>query len=227
MKALVADSSSLISLSMSCLFDIVPKLAKKGLHIIVPKAVFNETIAEPLHIKRFKLSAIRIRSNIAGSSIKIVEPNIRVKKLYREILQRANTCFRTHAGYLKILHNGEAEMLALARELNATGLLIDERTTRLLIECPAALRILLEKRNNMRVSMDEHKAEWFRKNFGSLAIVRSAELVALAYEKGLLPFEKSKEALEAALYAVKFAGCGISSNEIEDFLAEFKAQGNR
>ena len=60
--------------------------------------------------------------------------------------------------------------------------------------------------------------------FSDLEIARSVDLVALAFERKLLGKElpQSKQALEAALYAVKYAGCAVSGNEIEHFLGTKK-----
>ena len=45
--------------------------------------------------------------------------------------------------------------------------------------------------------------------------IRSAELMYLAYKKGLLQ-EKTKEFLDAVLFALKFKGTAISSDEIDE-----------
>jgi hypothetical protein len=58
----------------------------------------------------------------------------------------------------------------------------------------------------------------------NLKVLRSSELVMLAYENGYFKsFQKiHAQALEAALYKIKFAGCSITFEEITEYLATVK-----
>ncbi len=58
----------------------------------------------------------------------------------------------------------------------------------------------------------------------SLTALRSSELVLLAYEHGYFKnFEKLQmQAIEAALYKVKYSGCSIGFNEIKDAMSMVK-----
>jgi hypothetical protein len=58
----------------------------------------------------------------------------------------------------------------------------------------------------------------------SLKALRSSEMVMLAYEQGYFKnFSKLQaQALEAALYKVKYAGCSITFEEISDYLSAVK-----
>ncbi|MEX2701861.1 MAG: hypothetical protein Q6368_002170, partial [Candidatus Baldrarchaeota archaeon] len=62
---LVVDSSSLISLSSSCLFDLIGELSKLGIRFVVSKTVAEESVYNPLRIKRFELNALRIDRGIS------------------------------------------------------------------------------------------------------------------------------------------------------------------
>jgi hypothetical protein len=67
--------------------------------------------------------------------------------------------------------------------------------------------------------------EQFRKEVSGInAILRSVELISLAYDRncfdGELPV--NKDALEAALFALKYAGCAISADEILKYMREMK-----
>lgn len=216
----VVDSSSLISLSASCLVDIMKELCKElKMRLIISKAVLDESIRNPLKIRRFELSALRINKGILDGWLEVKGLSKDEQHFAREIMETANSCFLSKHGYLKIIQLGESEMLALAKSINAKGILIDERTTRMIIEEPEKLRRLLQKRHGEKVIMNKEKAKFFKKNFGKLTIVRSSELIALAYEKGLLQeaLGESKEILKAALYSLKYNGCSLSSREIERF----------
>lgn len=216
----VVDSSSLISLSASCLMDIMKGLCKElKMRLIISKAVLNESIKNPLKIRRFELSAFRINKGILDGWLEVKELSREEQHFAKEIMETANGCFLSKHGYLKIIHLGESETLALGKSINAKGIVIDERTTRMIIEEPEKLRRLLQKRHGEKVIMNEKKVKFFKKNFRKQIIVRSSELIALAYERGLLEkaLGENKEVLKAALYSLKYNGCSLSSGEIERF----------
>jgi hypothetical protein len=51
--------------------------------------------------------------------------------------------------------------------------------------------------------------------FRQFKIIRSIELAYIAYKKGLVKFGDGK-LLDALLYSLKFKGCAVSSEEIEE-----------
>ena len=220
LNTLVVDSSSLISLSESCLFDVLGELSKLGVQFVVPKAVMEESVYHPLKIKRFELNALRINRGVKKKWLHVAELNKHDRSILQRIMENANTCFFSKMGPVKIIHEGEAETLAIINRLGAKGLVIDERTTRMLIEEPLALRELLQKRRKEKIGMKAGQAKFFRNEFKGLVIVRSAELVALAYEKGILQkiLGDAQFALEGALYSLKYSGCALSTEEIDKFL---------
>lgn len=216
----VVDSSSLISLSTSCLFDIMKELCKElKMRLVISKAVLDESVRNPLRIKRFELNALRINKGISDGWLEVKKLSKEKQCFAREIMETANSCFLSKHGHLKIIQLGESEILALAISINAKGIIIDERTTRMIIEEPEKLRRLLQKRHGQRIIMNKERVKFFKKNFGKLTIARSSELIALAYEKGLLQktLGEDKEVLKAALYSLKYNGCSLSSEEIERF----------
>jgi len=218
--ALVVDSSSLISLSESCIFDILGELSKLGLRFVVPKAVMEESVYSPLKIKRFELNAIRINRGVEKGWLHVAELNEQDRKVLQKIMENANTCFISKRGPVKIIHEGEAETLAIINRIGAKGMVIDERTTRMLIEEPLALKRLLQRRRKEKIRINVERAKFFKSEFKKLTIVRSAELVALAYEKGILQraLGDAKHVLEGVLYSVKYSGCALSTEEIDSFL---------
>ena len=217
---LVVDSSSLISLSSSCLFDLIGELSKLGIRFVVSKTVAEESVYNPLRIKRFELNALRIDRGISKGWLHVAKLNRKDRIYLQKIMENANTCFFSNRGHIKIIHEGEAEALVLANKMNAKALVIDERTLRMLIEDPFGLRALLQRRRKEKIRMNPEQAKFFRKEFKHLVIVRSAELVAFAYEKGILQklLGKTRYALEGALYSLKYSGCSLSSEEINRFL---------
>jgi hypothetical protein len=89
---------------------------------------------------------------------------------------------------------------------------VDERTTRVMIESPEALKKIMEKKlhTEIKVNLSEIK------KLKSFKFIRSSELIYIAYKHGLLDYKKDKSVLDAMLYSVKFHGTAISSKEIED-----------
>ena len=72
--------------------------------------------------------------------------------------------------------------------------------------------------------MDTGRLEEFRTLTRHVELIRSAELVTIAYEKGLLDKflvkvpQARKELLESVLWGVKLNGCAISEQEINEIV---------
>jgi len=219
---IVFDASAIISVSQTCLINILGGLHDKtGAEFFIPRAVFNEAVKRPIEIKRFELNAIRIKKAIDENWFKVAE--IKNKQLFNEIGRLANNCFYKKGVPIRLLHDGEIEALCMIKELGADGFAIDERTTRMLIESPERLRKLIEKRRRIEIESNRENVKAFMEMFRNLTIVRSVELIAFAFEEGLLEKElpKGKQSLEAAMFAAKYSGCAVSSREIKAFLQSF------
>ena len=222
MRKIIFDSSTIISISEKCLTHLLRGLGLEGnVDFLVPQSVYGETVERPLKIKRFELGALRIQQAVEEGWLQLVKPNAVTKDLTRKILDTANSLFFVGGAPLTIIQRGEAETLAVCKHLEAGMVAIDERTTRMLIEDPWRLQeYVAYKQQQQNVRLNEGRLQEFSKLLSDIEVVRSVELVALAYERGyfkgtLLP---SKQALEAALYALKFAGCAVSGSEIDRFL---------
>jgi predicted nucleic acid-binding protein len=225
MVDLVLDSSSLISLSTSCLFEILNGLQKQvDLEFIVPQSVVIESVDRPSHIKRFELSAVRIKRGITKKAIQVKKLNAETEQYVKKIVDSANQLFHTEKQFVKILHRGEADALGLLKQLNSSVLVIDEKITRLLIEDMDSLKRLLEKRQGTKMRMSPEHKKILQEILPKPKIIRSAELVSLAYEENLLEdiISNSKHALEAALYSVKYKGCSLTDHEIQEYLKQVK-----
>jgi hypothetical protein len=213
---MVCDSSSLIALSENCLLWLLPEF--KGAEFIIPTGVKYELVDRPIETFRFELKALNLNLAIKNGWLKPMDaPG--VKQEADEIARLANSVLISKGRPLKIVHQGEAESLALMDKLGVRTLLIDERTTRLVVEDVNAVRDYMAHRTGLKLSMDGAAAQSISQRFKDVSVVRSAELVAWAFEKGLLSrFGSGKHVLEAALYGVKFSGCAITTEEIDEYL---------
>jgi len=220
MKA-VMDSSSLISISETCLMDVFGNLVEKtGADFFIPKTVEEESVLRPLKIKRFELNALRIKKAIQKKWIKVAGVDSTTRGEMNLIASIANNVFFSNEKAIKLIQAGEAEALALLKNLGANLLVVDERTTRMLIEKPMALKEFMERRQGIKIKVNEKNLGKFQEMFKGIAIVRSVELIALAFERGLVAgeIEQTKQALEACLFALKYRGCAVSAKEILDFM---------
>ncbi|MAG45733.1 MAG: hypothetical protein CMH63_03105 [Nanoarchaeota archaeon] len=213
-KNLVFDTSSIISISMNSLLNILGLLKKKFRgEFLISKKVKEELVNRPMKGKKFKLEALQILKEINSDVLKIYGGNLRNKSL--EVLKVANRVFRAD-DYIKILDLAEVESLVIANELNGTYV-VDERTMRMLVEDVRGLKRLLEKKLKRRVLVNENNLKLFREKIKDIKIIRSVELGYVAYSLGLLKEldgRYKKELLDGLLWGLKLRGCAISSEEI-------------
>ncbi len=220
-KCIVFDSSTIISISEKCLTSLLRGLGREGpVEFIMPQSVYSESVERPLEIKRFELGALRIEQAVQDGWIRVVKSNQTTKDLMRKILDSANSLFYSGGQPLTIIQKGEAETLALCQYLKAPMVAIDERTTRMLLEDPWRLQTYVAYKHQKDIRMNEARLKEFSKLVSGIDVVRSVELIALAYERGYFEgtLTPSRRALEAALYALKFGGCAVSIAEIKAFV---------
>ncbi|RMD45983.1 hypothetical protein D6829_00655 [Candidatus Pacearchaeota archaeon] len=219
MKFLIFDAGPIISLTMSGLLGVLRRLKEifEGEFVITPQ-VTNEVVSRPLKIKKYELEAIQVKKLIDDGILKKSSLFVQNDKLEKEtcrILMIANSTltYAKSKEKINLIHEGEASCLAFSNLCSKENVIvIDERTTRMLIEAPKNLKELMERKLHDQLSLDFSKLNSL-KNF---KFIRSSELLFLAYEKGLLPFKKGRQTLDALLYGVKFKGTAISSAEIEE-----------
>jgi predicted nucleic acid-binding protein len=216
-KAIIFDSGTLITLSMNNLLDMLRSLKKEfDGKFIITREVENEIVFKPMRIKRFKLGAMRLKSLIDDktlefpSSLEINEKEI--SKMTKDILKDANAIYVAKGRPVHIIDTGEASILALSKLLRDKGIenmiAMDERTTRMLCERPENLNKLLQRKLHTKVTQQKKS----NPDFHQSSFIRSTELIFVAYKKGILP--KDKELFDAMLFAAKFKGAAISSDEI-------------
>ena len=226
MKSLIFDSSAIISITTNNLLNKLSDLKKhyKG-EFLITKEVINEIINNPLHTKKFKLEALQLANFLANNYIKVYEHDLSNKTNY--LLTLANSIYKAQNNYIQILQKAEVESLALTSLLDADALVIDERTTRLLIEDPLKLKHLLENKLHTKITLDKSNLLYFKKETKNVKVIRSSELMIIAFELNLFQdYDKSKdlvkdykkELLEGILWGLRLKGCAISIQEINDVL---------
>jgi len=218
-KALIFDSSTIISLSMNSLLGILEKLRTKNFKFIITPHVKHEIIDHPLKIKRFELEALMILDLVKRGIIEVVDhPDLEGET--QKILETANSSFLSDGEGMRILDAGEASCFALHNLMKCECLLaIDERTARMLSENPDNLRALFEKKLHRPITMKGGALGIFK----DVSIIRSAELCIIAYEKKLISLPAPpQQAIDALLFGVKLKGCSISHDEIAQAKRMFK-----
>ena len=226
MKSLIFDSSAIISITINNLLNKLSELKKHyNGEFLITKEVINEIINNPLRTKKFKLEALQLANFLANNYIKVYEHDLSNKTNY--LLTLANSIYNAQDNYIKILQKAEVESLALTSLLDADALVIDERTTRLLIEDPLKLKHLLENKLHTKITLDKSNLLYFKKETKNIKVIRSSELMIMAFELNLFQdYEKSKdlvkdykkELLEGILWGLRLKGCAISIQEINDVL---------
>ena len=225
MKKIVFDSSTLISLSDKCMMNVMGRMATaEGVEFLVPQSVLDETVLYPIKIRKFELNAVRISNAIDRNWLRIVQSSGITRQYVGRIETIAEKLCMADNRPLKIVHRGEIETLAIAKEIGADAIAMDERTTRMLMEEPDALKDVLQNRLKRKIRFNAQAAREFRQFMAGIPVVRSVELIALGYERNYFgeDLARNKTSLEAALFAAKYSGCAVSGEEIKNYLKVVK-----
>ncbi len=217
-NTIVCDSSPLISFSDTCNIGALRFLKSRGARFVVPPGVRAEIVSNPMHIRKYQFSAVRLKQTLDSGVLELATiPDLAQKT--SEVLEAANGIFAANGKTLKIVHEGEAECIALFEGVGAKALLIDEKTTRLLIENPYKLAELMEGEYGSKIAVDDGNLALFRKMTRNLFVLRSSEALAVAAKRGFFKEygESENEAFHSALYALKESGCSITSGELDEY----------
>ena len=223
MKALVFDTSSIITLSLNNLLYILPELKQRfSGQFFITEAVRKEIIDNPMHSRKFKLEALQIQQLILDGTIEIYGQSI--EKQTQQLLDLSNQIFKTNGNYIKLVDKAEVEALALANLLQAVYV-VDERTMRMLVEDAEGLREIFQRKLHTTVAIDKNKLQELQKVV-KVNIIRSSEIATTAYSLGILSKltrkdhlsnENLKEQLlDGLLWGLKLNGCSISEQEIKE-----------
>lgn len=229
-RSIVFDTSAIISLASNSLLWVMGELKKKFKgHFFIPASVKQEVIDNPLQSKKFKLEAMQVLSEVAKGNIEIFDHNAEVQSEIGNMSLLANSIFMARGNYIKIAHSGELGAIAIARILDSDAVVIDERTTRILIEEPQKLADLFESKLHTPITINRENLKRFQEKVNSLTVLRSSELGVIAYELGLFDrYALSGEekfvpdpklnVLDGVLWGLRLRGCAISTEEIDGIL---------
>jgi len=226
-KAIIFDSSSIINFTMNGLLEEFRELKKifNG-KFLVTREVKEEIVDKPLQIKRFELEALKIKELFEEKVLELPDSmgidEAKISSRTKDLMNIANNTFYGKQSSIHIIDSGETACLVLSAMLSEKGiknvLSVDERTIRLLGEKPENLLDIF--RSKLHTQINSKKENY--KFFTGFKFIRSAELIYLAYKKGLVKL-KNGVVLDALLYALKFNGCSISDEEINEIKKLAKA----
>ena len=223
MNAIFFDSGPIISLALNNLLWVLDPLKRRfGGQFLITPAVKKELVEVPLTIKRFEYEALQVMRLLDNGVLEVANIDRDVVKKSKELLALMNSAYECKGQDLQIVHEAEVEILAAACVAGERTLVIDERTVRLMIEDPDSLRNLMEKRLHDKVMMNKSVALQVQDVLCNFHIIRSAEVVAAAYARGMFDetvprMAKGKEVLlDALLWGLKSNGCSITEREIEE-----------
>lgn len=227
MEGIVFDAGPVISLSMNSLLFVISELKKHydGIFVITP-AVKSELIDVPIKIKRFKLESLQVLKLILDGTFNMVS-DPKISAMRDKLSDLANNIYSYNKSPIRILHSGELEAISAAVVLKMDTLVIDERTTRVLMESPGSLKKLLHKKLHKSLDVDTNRLNEFLSYVKGIRIVRSAEFATAAFRLGIINKEMvsvgedkivphlNSEILDSVLWGVKLKGCAISESEID------------
>ena len=224
MKCLVFDSGPIISLTTNNLLWLLEPLKNqfKG-DFYITEGVRKELVENPLQSRKFKFEALQVEQQIEKGILKVInDPKIKPKGF--ELMNITNSCFKADNNPIKIVQLAEMETIAFALIYGAEGIVVDERVTRLLIESPEMIKETMRKRLHANINVNTSNLKTINDETRDLRIIRSVELVTVAYELGFLDKylakipDSEKTLLESVLWGVKLNGCAVSRKEIEQIL---------
>jgi predicted nucleic acid-binding protein len=219
MRTLIFDTSAVISLAMNNLLWLLKPMKQQfNGEFYVPEAVRYELVDKPFSTMKYKLEAIMVNKVISDSDLLTYE------KLNVDDLSKIfNSLYLADSKPIHIVDTAEIEAFALALRLQSEAYVVDERTMRLLIEDPNMLQDILSRKLERKVEINKTLLKELKDITKGVKVIRSSELVTIAYEKGLLnqfitENKTSEDLVEALLWALRLRGCAISTDEINDLI---------
>ncbi len=220
MKSIVLDAGPIISLAINNMLQILEPLKKKfNGSFYITDSVKRELVDRPFEIKKFKFEAIQIQKLIDDRTIEVINDSEIAQKT-PSLLNTANQIFKAYNNYIKIVHFAEMSVIIAASKLNSNAIVVDEKTTRLLIENSKVVADILSRTLHTHISINESNLKEFRNLTRGIQVIRSAELVTVAYEYGILDKyltsipDPRRNLLDGLLWGVKINGCAVSKEEI-------------
>ena len=217
-KNIICDSSALISLADTGNLGVLKFLSTQGISFFITPGVKSEITTKPMTIRKYALSAIRLQKCIDDGVLKLLA-SVTLHEQTSRILKAANSMIFAGNKPLELIQLGEAECLAIFASASAHMLLVDEKTTRLLVENPHKLRETIQVRNSEGVRLDQGRRDEFGSLTRDVACLRSSELLAFAYSKGYFDDYRNlkDDAFKASIYALRDSGCGLAASELVEY----------
>jgi len=222
MTDLIFDTSSIISLATNNLLGVLIELKKKFKgDFLISDAVRMEILDNPLNSKKYKLEAIMI-SELVQNNIFRIYSKINIEQKTIRVMNICNNIFLAYNNPIHILDKAEVESLVLTQLLKGVYI-VDERNIRLMVEDYRKLALLLERKLDTKIKIDNQNLKLFKQEISNIKIIRSAELMAVAFELGLFreyenKYAGKKEILDGILWGLRLRGCAISTDEIEELI---------
>jgi len=216
MTGLFFDSSALISMAVTCSLPMLKKLKPLyGGDFFVTDAVYNETIGRSMSSLRFRYEGHRLKELVEDGVIKIYHDEDLQEKI-KWLMNSINSTY--FAGRpMQIVQIGEISAITACIEGKGKSVVVDERIARLLVENPSAMKPWLEHKLHTSISVNNKTAEeWKSYISGKFMPLRSSELAVVGWKKGI--FGENKDILFGLLWALKFAGCAITEDEINSYI---------
>lgn len=230
MKALVFDTGPIISLTTNNLLWLAAKLKERfGGEFYITESVRTELIDRPFATKKFKFEAFQVQREIERGTFNVVD-SLEAKELAKRLERFGNTAFSTPHGAVRMVQFAELESLAFAHLARADAVVTDERITRAMVESPQLVKTILHKRLHMPIRVNKEAVKEFHNVTREIPILRSIELVSIAFEQGLLDeylvgFPNAKrELLEGLLWGLKLKGASVSETEINQIMSSIMGQ---
>jgi len=224
-KTILCDSSALISLTNSCFIDLLYFFTKRFIvQFIIAPSVKKEIVERPLAIsmKAYELSAMRMKKAIDDRILQEVNEDTLEKA--KTIMGLANSMLYAKSRPIHLVDLGEADMIALAKATGCDTIMMDERTTRMLIEAPFRLKEHMEREMEVAVMLNKTSFDAFKDITKDMRVIRSSELASLAFKAGYFStYSDPGKMLEASLYSLKYGGCSIGFGEIDESMDELNA----
>ncbi len=214
MSVFVVDSSTIISLSINCLLNIFDKFKERGHRFIIPVWVYDEVVKNSIRIQRFAFEGYRIKKRVEEGIFEVYHGKI--SQQAREFLSYINRSFYAKNNPIRIIHPADAEAMILAKRIG-DALIVDERNMRMVTENPEGMQKLLERKLHRHIRVDKKNLKEALSFIEDLPVLRSVDLVCVAWKDGLIPYD-SKDVLKSILLSLKFSGCAISFDEINQYL---------
>lgn len=224
MRSISFDAGPVISLTTNNLLWLLKPLKEKYKgHFHITKDVKKELVDMPLEIKRFEFEALQVMHCIDNNILEVIDKK-EINDSANKLLELANSSFNAFGNNIQIVHRAEMSGIACSLYFNDEAFVVDERTTRTLIENPKKLFNILRHTLHTDIKVNKSNLHEFGKLTKNIKVIRSVELVTIAYELGLLdkyitniPNAK-KRLLDSILWGVKLNGCSVSRREIEQIV---------